>query len=332
MTFPRFRAAFYVALFALLVTFVMIVWGGIVKNTGSSMACPDWPLCRGQFIVDTSQMTEADKVGIFWEHGHRHIGTLIGILIITLCVMLYPPHPSGASVRRQALILLPIVIVQGLLGALTVSLNISGLASTFHLGLSMIFFLLLIRLCRRLYVLGSASRLALPAPAVSAGVLASAARVLGIALLVVYLQILLGAAVRHLGAVMSAGYGWEFSLVGMNSIGNHTFWPETAPAQLNVAHRYFAFITAAVVMFACVRAVSLLGQRIAVHAAFQLLLPIGLVLMQIVAGVVMLGLITQAEILLRTVHLAVGTLLLGVLGYGWFRLREWQRLHAGLGV
>ena len=44
-------------------TFALVVLGGIVHNTGSSLACPDWPLCYGMVFPPM-------RGGILYEHGH----------------------------------------------------------------------------------------------------------------------------------------------------------------------------------------------------------------------------------------------------------------------
>ncbi len=326
MTIPfRFRAAFYLSLFAMLLTFVMIVWGGMVKNTGSSMACPDWPLCRGQIMPDTSELPASDARGIFWEHGHRTIGTVIGLSVIILCLLLWKVHPSGLSLRSGPLTLLPLVIFQGVLGAITVKLHISGVVSTIHLGTSMLVLILMIRLCRRI-AFANCRLLQLPELTADPQTVERARRTLGFAVAVVFIQILLGATVRHLGASLTAGYGWQFSFIGMDpATANHTFWPSGAPAQLNYLHRYFAFVTAGVVFFAAIRGWSLLGEKLPVHAAFPLVLPVGLVLFQILAGVLMLGLWVDQEILVRTLHLAIGTLLLAVQANAWMQVGELRK-------
>ena len=43
----RYRALVYASLVA---SFLVVVWGGVVRVTGSGLGCPDWPLCHGQFL------------------------------------------------------------------------------------------------------------------------------------------------------------------------------------------------------------------------------------------------------------------------------------------
>ena len=52
----RFRK---LTLFTAIVTYALVVLGGIVRVTGSGLGCPDWPLCYGQPLP--SQQTEADS-------------------------------------------------------------------------------------------------------------------------------------------------------------------------------------------------------------------------------------------------------------------------------
>ena len=51
-------------------TFVLLVIGGMVHATGSSLACPDWPLCYGQFFP-------AMEGGVLYEHGHRLVALAV---------------------------------------------------------------------------------------------------------------------------------------------------------------------------------------------------------------------------------------------------------------
>ena len=53
----------FAALLAAL-TLALVCLGGVVHNTGSSLACPDWPLCNGSAFP---RMAGA----VLIEHGHR---------------------------------------------------------------------------------------------------------------------------------------------------------------------------------------------------------------------------------------------------------------------
>ena len=50
---PRYRALVYLTL---ALSFLVVVWGGVVRVSGSGLGCPDWPLCHGQFLpgLDTA--------------------------------------------------------------------------------------------------------------------------------------------------------------------------------------------------------------------------------------------------------------------------------------
>ncbi|MBC6952391.1 cytochrome oxidase biogenesis protein CtaA, partial [candidate division KSB1 bacterium] len=67
--------------FALLVvgaTFVLIFIGGLVTSTDSGLSVPDWPTTYGHFMFSfpLSQMVG----GILYEHGHRMVATIVGML------------------------------------------------------------------------------------------------------------------------------------------------------------------------------------------------------------------------------------------------------------
>ena len=57
--------------------FILLIWGNMVSGLGHGLACPDWPLCFGQFFPDIN-------FPIFMEHGHRIMGLIVSIFFFFL--------------------------------------------------------------------------------------------------------------------------------------------------------------------------------------------------------------------------------------------------------
>ncbi|MEP6742084.1 MAG: COX15/CtaA family protein [bacterium] len=121
--------------FALLVacaTFFLIIAGALVTSHDAGLATSDWPLSNGQVFPK--------MVGnLFWEHGHRMVATTVGLLTIGLVALLFVKE-KRRWVRRLGLLALFAVIAQGLLGGLTVKLNLPLAVSAAHATLAQLFF------------------------------------------------------------------------------------------------------------------------------------------------------------------------------------------------
>src|SRR5690606_30991453 len=105
--------------------------GGTVNPTGSSLACPEaFIICHGKFFPEMTG-------GVLYEHGHRQVAMLVGLLQLGLTVLLWVRRPALRGLAVAALLM---VGVQALLGALTVYYKLPWFVSTGHLMLAMAFF------------------------------------------------------------------------------------------------------------------------------------------------------------------------------------------------
>ena len=120
-------------------TFLLIVIGGVVTSTESGLAVPDWPTTFGynMFLYPLSEMVG----GILYEHSHRLMGSLVGLLTITLFVMLLTID-TRKWLKWLGLVALIAVIIQGVLGGLRVT-ELSITLAILHACLAQAFFALL---------------------------------------------------------------------------------------------------------------------------------------------------------------------------------------------
>jgi cytochrome c oxidase assembly protein subunit 15 len=127
------------AKFLVACTVLLVLAGSLVTSTDSGLAVPDWPTTYGwnMFTFPPSKWVG----GIFYEHGHRLIASAVGFLTIILAVWLWFGDTRD-WMKRLGLIALAAVIVQGLLGGLTVRYFLPAPVSTAHAGLAEIFFCL----------------------------------------------------------------------------------------------------------------------------------------------------------------------------------------------
>src|SRR5512147_950148 len=98
-----------------IVTFALVVLGGIVRVTGSGLGCPDWPLCYGQPLP--SQQLEA-----ILEMAHRYVAALVTLLVIVVAVTAWRGYRSSKWIFRPALAGVGVIFFQIILGAVTVLL------------------------------------------------------------------------------------------------------------------------------------------------------------------------------------------------------------------
>lgn len=262
-------------------TFLLLVIGGLVHPTGSSLACPDWPLCNGQFFPPM-------QGGILYEHGHRLAALTVSFLTVALCVLVFR-FRRERSLRLMAAGAVLLVGVQAALGALTVVYRLPLPVSAGHLATSMAFFSLIIVLAHRLRP--EAPR----APALPRGLV-------GLAAAATYLQIVLGALVRHTGSALACGTDLLLC--------EGRLWPAWGPAQVHMLHRLSGYAVAALVIAAGASAWRAARSGPPVRRRLALAAP-ALVLLQIGWG--LLTVASYVDLVVVSLHLATGAGLLATL-------------------
>ena len=201
-TLERGSLAYRLALATLGATCTLILLGGLVTNTGAALAVPDWPNTFGYNMVlfPWSRLVG----GILYEHSHRLMGALVGLLTVVLAGALWR---EGGRLRWLGFLAVAAVVSQGVLGGLRVVLLEDTLA-IFHGCLAQAFFALLAVIT--LLTAGHGRITASPvAPALK--------RMAIVAAVLVYVQIAFGALLTHAGRIHLhlAGAALVFALVPM---------------------------------------------------------------------------------------------------------------------
>jgi cytochrome c oxidase assembly protein subunit 15 len=119
------------AAYAALTTLVLIVLSGAgVRLTGSGLGCPSWPDCRGTFLPELSSH-------VWIEYGNRLFSSVVGVACLAAGALAFRVRPRRADLLRPASVLAGGVVAQGLLGGLTVALDLSWPVVIAHYLLSM---------------------------------------------------------------------------------------------------------------------------------------------------------------------------------------------------
>lgn len=223
-----------------LATLLLIGLGGLVRATDSGLACPDWPLCYGKVIprqADIPPDTGSTLWNVWFEHSHRLVASVIGVLILALAVWAVRRHRRRGDVLWPAVAALVLVSVQAYLGRQVVLGLLAADLVTAHLAMALAVVGCLV------YVTVSA---VLPRHA-SARSDRRFARLSAAVAGLAFVQALVGSAVTGHGAGLVYR---DFPLMGGAVVPAVT----SASEALHVAHRLLAYLLAAAVVWLCVAA------------------------------------------------------------------------------
>lgn len=125
------------AVFTAACTFFLLIAGALVTSNDAGLSVPDWPLSYGS-------LTPPMVGGIFYEHGHRMVASFVGVLSIILALWLWWVYSRGSEkqrwVRWLGVAALGAIVLQGVLGGLTVLFFLPPPVSSAHATLAQLFF------------------------------------------------------------------------------------------------------------------------------------------------------------------------------------------------
>ena len=276
------------AVFTAASTIGLIYAGALVTSTGSGLAVPDWPLSFGQVFPPMVG-------GVFYEHGHRLIAASVGVLTVLLCVWVQLREPRR-WVRRVAAAALVAVVLQGLLGGLTVLLRLPTVVSVGHACLAQAFLCLVVTVaeCTGMRWRDGEAPRAMPSDArpflarLAVGFVA-----------VVYLQLVVGAVMRHIGAGLAIP---DFPL----AFGRVVPPLVSTPVIVHFLHRAGAVLVAGLAFWVAAHTVRRhADERELLRPA---LFALGLVTLQISLGALVIW--TRKAVVPTSAHVAVGAAIL----------------------
>ena len=118
-------------------TYFLIALGGTVRVSDSGLSCPDWPLCHGNIFV-------ALDYHVLLEQFHRYTASIVSILIITLTISALIWARKERQVLIPALLAPFFLVIQIVLGGLTVLWKLPPTIITAHLGTALAIFAMVI--------------------------------------------------------------------------------------------------------------------------------------------------------------------------------------------
>ena len=244
------------------VTYVLVVFGAVVRLKGAGLSCPDWPLCYGELVPSM-------EFGVLFEVGHRYLASLVSLGLVGLTAAMFFVEGARERIGKHVVVAWIVLVVQIVLGGLTVLQLLASWTVTSHLLCGNAFALSLAVIAVRLFDTGKAERSPVATPLrVAIGATA--------ALLVVQMA---------LGGLVASNFAGLACVEWPACVGDDWFPTWTGPVGLHVVHRLTAY--SLVVAFGAVAWLSRGHERLA---------PLSLVAAVLVLAQVGLGV---ANVLLR---------------------------------
>ncbi|MDX9759423.1 MAG: COX15/CtaA family protein [Bacteroidota bacterium] len=269
-------------------TVLLIAKGGLVHSAGAGLSVPDWPTTYGENMF--TYPVEKWTGGIVYEHGHRLIASGIGVLTIVVMVMIWL-YDDRRWLRWLGVGALVAVIVQGVLGGLTVLMRLPTAVSVSHAMLAQSFLIATV-------LMAAATAREWRGPARPAQVRTSAGlrKLLLATVIFTFVQILLGAITRHTYSGMAI---IDFPMNNGKVIPDFTHFG----VAIQFAHRVGAVILTAMIFTQGIR---ILRSRELAALRGPAALAMAMVTVQFLLGATVIW--TREAIVPNTAHVAGGAL------------------------
>jgi heme a synthase len=282
-------------------TILLIAKGGLVHSAGAGLSVPDWPTTYGQNMFTFP--LEQWYGGIFYEHGHRLIASGIGVLTILVAALTWL-YDDRRWLKWLTIAALFAVIVQGVLGGLTVLMLLPTSISTGHAMLAQAFLLMTV------LIAAATSRSwvnTVPPLRVEADI--ALQRLLLATVIFTFVQIFLGAVTRHTYSGLAIS---DFPLNNGRIIPEFTSFGVV----IHFLHRVGAVILTAMIV---TQGVKILRRRELHRLRKPAIAAMLMVLLQVMLGATVIW--TREAIVPNTLHVAGGAITFTIvfLTYAWSR-------------
>lgn len=290
----------------IVVVYLLILAGGIVRSTGSGMGCPDWPKCFGRIIPPTKEsQLPPDYQERYKDHGYgkmkfnpvktwieyinRLLGALTGLLVLGLFALSFAYKNEDNKIIKLSGLILLLVIIEGIIGKFVVSTNLKPEMVTIHMWGSIIIILLLI------YTVFRTKRESFRVVQIEE---AGALKTINLILIILtVLQVIIGTQVRQEIDVISARMDYSERDTWISQLGNVFYIHRSFSILLFLAHLYFVYKIQTLVK----------KSPLISNMSFFLF---GLLMMEIVVGIVMNY--WEIPAAAQPIHMLLGSVILGV--------------------
>ncbi|MEO7102114.1 MAG: COX15/CtaA family protein [Gemmatimonadaceae bacterium] len=270
---------------ATILAFGQIIFGAIVRITGSGMGCGDhWPTCQGYLFPPLQ------RPDLIIEVTHRYLAATVTIAILALLALAYirraePGVAGRGGVLRSAMLAALLVVTAAVFGGITVKLSLNPYVIVTHLAIAM-------------SLLAVLSVAVLRAGGWGFDGISSASaktyRGARAAVILVFIILIFGALTANVAGANNScqGFPWCSSVLVTGS-----------PLYIQVTHRVLAFL---LLFHMIVLPIAIRRRRESVLVQQAAWFGLGAVVLQIVVAAGMVGL--QLPPAWRSLHQAVGTL------------------------